>query len=114
MNDIQRMKRNFRNTKAFKEYKKKKAIECGKVDKITQKPLRKNFSFHHEDLREENYTVLNDNFLCCNNLTHKMIHWLWTYYKTDPQIVERLRAEMEKMAEINKEEWKLNDSCCGV
>ena len=102
MNDIQRMKRNFRNTKAFKEYKNKKAIECGNVDKITQKPLRKNFSFHHEDLREENYTVLNDNFLCCNNLTHKMIHWLWTYYKTDPQIIDRLRAEMEKMAEINK------------
>jgi hypothetical protein len=57
---------------------------------------------------------LNDNFLCCNNLTHKMIHWLWTDYKTDPQIVDRLRAEMEKMAEINKGEWKLNDSCCGV
>ena len=102
MNDMQRMKRNFRNTKAFKEHKKKKAIECGKVDKITQKPLRKNFSFHHEDLREENYTVLNDNFLCCNNLTHKVIHWLWTYYKTDPQIIDRLRAEMEKMAEINR------------
>lgn len=114
MNDIQRMKRNFRNTKAFKDHKKKKAIECGKVDKITQKPLRKNFSFHHEDLREENYTVLNDNFLCCNNLTHKMIHWLWTYYKTDPQIIDRLQAEMIKMAEINKEEWKLNDSYCGV
>ena len=104
MNDIQRMKRNFRNTKAFKEYKNKKAIECGKVDKITKKPLRKNFSFHHEDLLEENYTVLNDNFLCCNNLTHKMIHWLWTYYKTDPQIIDRLRAEMIKMAEINKGE----------
>ena len=102
MNDIQRMKRNFRNTKAFKEYKNKKAIECGNVDKITKKPLRKNFSFHHEDLLEENYTVLNDNFLCCNNLTHKMIHWLWTYYKTDPQIIDRLRAEMDKMAEINK------------
>jgi hypothetical protein len=29
---------------------------------------------------------------------------MYTYYKTDPQIVDRLRAEMEKMAEINKGE----------
>ena len=105
MNEVQRMKRNFRNTKAFKEHKKKKAIECGKVDKITQKPLRKNFSFHHEDLREENYTVLNDNFLCCNNLTHKFIHWLWTYFKTDEAIIDRLRAEMIKMKEINQSDF---------
>lgn len=101
MNDIQKMKRNFRNSKAFKEHKKKKAIECGHLDKITQKPLRKNFSFHHEDLREENYTVLNDNFLCCNNLTHKMIHWLWTYFKTDETIIDRLRDEMIKMKKVN-------------
>ena len=102
MNEVQRMKRNFRNTKAFKEHKKKKAIECGKVDKITQKPLRKNFSFHHEDLREENYEVLNDNFLPCNNQTHEMVHWLYRYYVKDPEIIDRLKAEMERMKAINQ------------
>lgn len=105
MNEVQRMKRNFRNTKAFKEHKKKKAIECGKVDKITQKPLRKNFSFHHEDLREENYTVLNDNFLCCNNLTHKFIHWCYGYYIKDPAIIDRIKNELERMKEINQADF---------
>ena len=49
----------------------------------------------YENLRE-------DWFLPCNNLTHKVIHWLWTYYKNDEEIIDRLKAEMEKMKAINQ------------
>ena len=102
MNEAQRLKRNFRNTKAFKEHKEKKKKECGGIDKITNHKLRKGWSLHHEDLREENYKILNDNFLPCNNLTHKFIHWIWQYYLVDEEIIDRLKEELDRMKEINQ------------
>ena len=35
-------------------------------------------------------------------LTHKFIHWLYVYYVKDPAIIDRIKAEMERMKEINK------------
>ena len=71
-------------------------------DIITLKPLRKGFQVHHQDLDETKYNVLNpDHFICCNNLTHKFIHWLYVYYIKDPAIIDRIKAEMERMKEIN-------------
>ena len=102
MNEIQKIKRNFRNTKAFKLHKEKKKKECGGIDKITYKKLRKGWSLHHEDLNEEHYKILNDYFLPCNNLTHKFIHWLWQYYVVDEGIIDRIKTEMERMKAINK------------
>lgn len=102
MNEIQKIKRNFRNTKAFKDHKAKKKKECGGIDKITNHKLRKGWSLHHEDLRDVNYKILNDNFLPCNNLTHKFIHWLWRYYIVDEKIIDRIKEEMERMKLINK------------
>lgn len=102
MNEIQRIKRNFRNTKAFKQHKAKKKKECGGLDTITMHKLRKGWSLHHEDLNEEHYKILNDYFLPCNNLTHKFIHWLYGYYIKDPQIIDRIKAEMERMKAINQ------------
>ena len=101
MTQTQKDKRNFRNSKAFKEHKKKKYLECGGVDKITNSKLRKGWNFHHEDLDEAHYEILNDNFLCCNNLTHKFIHWLFCYYLKDETIIDRIKAEMERMKKIN-------------
>jgi hypothetical protein len=51
---------------------------------------------------EENYEKLNDNFLPCNNMTHDFLHWLYRYYPKDPAIIDRIKAEMERMKEINK------------
>jgi hypothetical protein len=102
MNEAQRKKRNFRARKAWKLFKLKKKKECGGIDKITLHKLSKRFELHHEDLREENYEVLNDNFLPCNNKTHEVIHWLWRYYLEDPEIIDRIKAEMIKMKAINQ------------
>ena len=102
MNEIQRIKRNFRNTKVFKQHKAKKKKEFGGLDTITMHKLRKGWSLHHEDLNEEHYKILNDYFLPCNNLTHKFIHWLYGYYIKDPQIIDRIKAEMIKMKAINQ------------
>ena len=102
MNEAQKKKRNFRKRKAWKDFKAKKKKECGGLDLITLSKLGKRWELHHEDLREENYEVLNDNFLPCNNQTHEMIHWLYRYYVKDPEIIDRLVAEMIKMKAINE------------
>ena len=81
MTDAQRKKRNFRARKIWKLFKLKKKKECGGIDLITLSKLSKRWELHHEDLREENYEVLNDNFLPCNNQTHEMVHWLYRYYR---------------------------------
>lgn len=102
MNDIQKKKRNFRARKAWKEFKAKKKKECGGIDLITLKKLGKRFELHHEDLREENYEKLNDNFLPCNNQTHEFIHWCFRYYKDDEAIIDRIKWEMDRMKKINQ------------
>ena len=105
MNEAQRRKINFRARKVWKDFKAKKKKECGGLDLITLHKLGRRWELHHEDLREENYTVLNDNFLCCNNLTHKFIHWCYGYYIKDPAIIDRLKEELERMKEINQSDF---------
>lgn len=101
-NRAQKSKRAFRKSKRWKDFRRKMFITCGKVDKITGHRLKKGWQVHHRDLSEEHYEQLApDNFLCCNNLTHKVIHWLWDHYREDPAIIDRLREEMEVMATIN-------------
>lgn len=101
MNEAQKRKRNFRNRKAWKEFKEKKKKECNGLDLITLHKLGRRWELHHEDLREENYEKLNDNFLPCNNMTHDFLHWLFRYYQNDSTIIDRIKKEMERMAEIN-------------
>ena len=102
MNEAQKRKRNFRARKVWKEFKAKKKKECGGIDLITLHKLGKWWELHHEDLDDANYEKLNDNFLPCNNMTHEFIHWLYRYYVKDPGIIDRLKAEMEKMKAINQ------------
>lgn len=102
MNDAQKMKRNFRKTQRWLAFKIFMKERCGAVDAITLKKLYKTWQFHHRNLNDAEYKTLRaDWFLPCNNLTHKFIHWLWTYYQKDPAIIDRIKAEMEKMQEIN-------------
>lgn len=103
MNDKQKSKRNFRQSKTWKDFKKKMWEACGKVDGITLHKLRKGANLHHRNLDEKEYENLREDwFLPCNNLTHKVIHWLWTYYKKDERIIDRLKEEMERMKAINQ------------
>lgn len=106
MTDEQKKKRNFRQSKKWKEFKKKKKAECGGVDYITQYPLRKGFQLHHLNLRAEDYEDLDQDFLCCNRMTHEFIHWIWRYYKNDKGIICRLENILDRMFKINNKEVK--------
>lgn len=72
-------------------------------DYITGNKLRKGFELHHMDLNPEHYENLDnkENFLCLNKLTHKMLHWLYNYYKNDKKVINRLVEVLERMCEIN-------------
>lgn len=98
MNDIQKMKRNFRNSKAWKEFKKKKKEEQGKYDPITGGKLSRTANLHHRDLDEDHYTDIScsDNFVLLNHNTHEFLHWLYRYYQKDPVIIERIEKELKK------------------
>jgi len=103
MNETQKAKKKFRQTKEWRNFRKLMFSKSGKVDRITLKPLRKGYQLHHLLLDETRYSELDENnFVCLNNLTHKFVHWLYTYFQKDPAIIDRIRAELEKMKEINK------------
>lgn len=104
MNETQKSKRKFRQSKEWKDFRQKMRKKCGGLDYITGHKLRKGYQVHHRNLNETKYAELEeDNFICCNNLTHKVIHWLYTYYQKDEAIIDRLKYEMELMKKINKE-----------
>ena len=102
MTETQKNKRNFRTSSVWKNKKKKEKARAKNLDEITLKPLRKGWSLHHNCLDEKEYENMTKSFLCCNNLTHKIIHWLYTYYKTDKQILCRIKKELEQMEKENE------------
>ena len=103
MNDIQRMKRNFRNTSVWKKFKSHLKTER-KVDALTNKPLRAGWNCHHMDLNDKNYTDLTDetHFLTLNKMSHDMLHTILRYALTDPGFMERLEKIVEEHKKINK------------
>jgi len=102
MNETQKAKKKFRQTKEWKNFRKLMFSQSGKVDRITLKPLRKGWQLHHLNLDETQYANLREeNFICVNRQTHETIHWLFRYYLKDPAIIDRLREIMQKMKEIN-------------
>ena len=102
MTEEQKKKRKFRESKKWKLKRLKEKARADNKDEITQKPLRRGWQLHHVDLNEKNYEDMNKPFVCCNNLTHKFIHWLWLYYRTDETVIDRIKAVMEEMKEVNK------------
>lgn len=104
MNDIQKMKRNLRASKAWKEFRKKIKQEQ-KVDPLTKRSLTNSANLHHRDLNPDNYEDLSDSshFVMYNKKTHDTIHYLYdiaTRCGID-ELIERLRGELEAMFFIN-------------
>lgn len=101
--ETEKKKRSFRNSKKWKSFRHNCVVECGGKDVITGRKLLKGFSLHHMDLDPDNYENLDnkEHFACLNKLTHKMVHWIFPYYKKDKSIIKRLVEILEKMDKIN-------------
>ena len=55
------------------------------------------------DLNPDHYEDVSDpsHFENLNSDIHSVVHKLYTYYKKDPLIIDRLRELLERMKEIN-------------
>lgn len=104
MNNTQKAKRNFRNSKKWKSFRSQIYKKQNGIDAITHKKLLRYANLHHLDLDEQNYENLSneENFVFLNKNMHKVVHELWRYYKTDQEILDRLKVVLDKMLEINK------------
>ena len=90
-------KKAFRKSKAWKDFT-KELKEERKVDALTLAKLRKGSLSHHLDLNPDNYEKLDkDNFECLNMKSHDVVHFMYTYYRKDPNILNRLKEILDKM-----------------
>lgn len=99
VNKSQQMKKDFRLSDVWKKFRQLMIEMQEGIDIITLKKLYKGANCHHCDLREENYTNIDDpsRFCMLNKKTHTMIHWLYPYYVKDPEVIDRLIVVLENM-----------------
>lgn len=99
VNKSQQMKKDFRASDIWKKFRLLMIEAQEGIDIITLKKLYKGSNCHHCDLREENYTNIDDpsRFCMLNKKTHSMIHWLYPYWLKDPEVIDRLIVVLENM-----------------
>ena len=103
MTDIARLKRNFRATKKWKEFR-QEIRKTRKTDELTGSRLVKQFELHHLDLNEEHYQDLTpDHFSALNPKSHEVLHFCYEQQMKDPDFLPRLTELIKKMAQINEE-----------
>ena len=99
MNKNQKEKRNFRASKVWKAFRKQKMNEQKSIDPITKKKLRKFWNLHHRHVTadtDEYQDISNpEHYVCLNSATHDALHWLYRYWKDDPEIIDRIVKELE-------------------
>ena len=97
------VKAKFRQSKEWKEFRKRIFDKQDGKDVITGKKLYKGFNCHHLDMSAENYDqLIEENFIAVNKTTHETIHTLFRYYQKDPNILDRLKTVLDRMNELNK------------
>lgn len=97
------MKKQFRKSKEWREFSKALKAER-KIDALTLAKLRKGSICHHLDLRPENYKDLSPHrFETLNMKSHDVVHFMYMYYKKDPAIIDRLKAILDRMVELNED-----------
>ena len=93
------LKEKFRKTLKWKDFKKGFLTE---VDVISLKKLPKRWQLHHMDLDPSHYTDLKkDKFVPLNGLSHKMVHYLYSIYRNDKDVLKRLKKILDKMDRLN-------------
>ena len=100
MNKTQKAKRNFRASKIWKAFRHEKHVEQKGIDPITNKKLVKGANLHHRHVTadtDEYQDISNkEHYVMLNKQTHEFLHWLYRYWKHDPEILNRIEEELEK------------------
>lgn len=99
----QNWKSKFRNSTAWKKFRKEVYHYYKGIDPITRKKLYAGYNTHHMDLNPDHYKDLSnmEHFVPLNKKTHDFIHWLYDYWIKDPEILDRIVQLLTDMREIN-------------
>lgn len=69
-------------------------------DPITRSKLKGKWALHHRHVsaNEEEYCDISkpEEYVACLAMTHKMLHFLYTYWKKDPLILDRIEEELKR------------------
>lgn len=102
---IENLKEKFRKSREWKEFRSKMAVLANHRDYITGKRLVKGYNVHHlrTEQEAENYCDISNEseFLPLNPQSHKLLHYLFTYYQKDRGIIGRLVEVLDKMVELS-------------
>lgn len=92
-------RRAFRNTHAWREFRRRMFMLNNGLDYITRLPLLANYNVHHIDMSFDKYTDLSDmnRFCVLNEDTHSFIHWLYNMYKLDNTVLDRVNKLITDM-----------------
>ena len=97
------IKAKLRQSKEWKEFRKRIFEKQDGKDIITGKKLYKGYNVHHLDMSAENYDkLIEENFVALNKQAHEVLHFLFRYYQKDPTILDRLKTVLDRMKELNK------------
>lgn len=107
LNKTQKMKRDWRKSKAWKDFRHEMNVRQKGIDPITGRKLTKGSNLHHKILTsdEEVYTDISDpdKYIMLNKTSHDVIHFCLRYVKMthDMSIIDRLYKEVEAEAILN-------------
>lgn len=100
MNQSQKTKRNIRQSKLYKLFKHKLNVQQKGTDPIIKNKLKNDCQLHHRQITatEDDYQNFanEDEFVLLNKTTHQFLHWLYPYWKNDPDVLARLCSELQK------------------
>ena len=96
---LQKAKRSFRSSKAWKDFRHEMNVKQNGIDPITGKKLRKGCNLHHRHVTasEEEYGDISDSsdYVMLNSSTHRWMHEIFRYWKSDPDILRRIEEEFK-------------------
>ena len=104
---VENLKEKFRKSQEWKDFRSHMAILFNHRDYITGRRLVKGYNVHHlkTDQEVENYCDISneDNFIPLNSYCHKLLHYLFGYYKKDKTVINRLQEILDKMCLLSEE-----------
>lgn len=105
---VENLKEQFRKSPEWKEFRSHMAIVFNHRDYITGRKLIKGYNVHHLKVNQEPeaYCDLSNesNFIPLNSYCHKLLHYLFSYYKKDKTVLIRLQEILDKMCSLSESE----------
>ena len=104
---VENLKEKFRQSQEWKDFRIHIAQVFDHRDYLTGRKLAKGYNVHHmkPNQEPESYCDLSNeaNFMPLNSYSHKLLHYIFTYYKKDKTVLNRLQEILDKMCLLASE-----------